>query len=405
MLPDARAWNLSQGGVSTPHERAIAHFEGYAVADGLWEIQRPLAVAAADAESARRRGVRPFYYAASSTTPDFHPVFRLFAPLWRSAWSVGFPGAARPATALRDAIPPYRVAAVCPIDPDWQDRMLFDADRLLRATAALGLYTDTDEVVADDNPRHGCGSTDAFGKRVIRFGILGKRRFAKRLATLLRDVRGGRSYWMSHAHTRLVPPVTGFADLWLPGEELAGQLGRNPWYYSDGLDEVAWRVEYRGESSGVVHVLLPQIERGAGRAYAEDPAYTEALLAMAAVNDVNVASPYTNVRATGEYWGLRERLGLLDAEFVGHWRPDCPVRALAPDARASLYRTERGPVLVVASRAADAHRVEVQLDPTALGLASEVVAKDERTGRTLEWRADRLTVPLGPRSYTYVSLR
>jgi hypothetical protein len=152
-------------------------------------------------------------------------------------------------------------------------------------------------------------------------------------------------------------------------------------------------------------VLLPQLERGAGRAYAEDPAYTEALLAMAAVNDVNVSSAFTHVKVTGEYWELRGRLGLVDAEFVGHWRPDCPVRALAPEARASLYRTESGPVLVVASRAAAARDVEVQLDLAALGLAADFVAKDERSGRELGPHADRLTVPLAPHRYTYVSLR
>jgi hypothetical protein len=362
-------------------------------------------VEAADRALATRRGVRPFYYGLASATPDFHPVFRLFAPLWRSAWSVGYPGGARPATGMRDAVPPHRVAGVCPVDPDWQDRLLFDADRLLRATGGLGVYTDTDEVFADDNPRHGCGGADAFGKRYVSFGLLGKRRLAKRLATLVRSVGGGRRYWMSHAHTRLVPPVTGFADFWLPGEELTGQVGRNPWFYADGLDEAAWRVEYRGESSGVVHVLLPQLERGAGRAAAEDPSYTEGLLALAAVNDVNVSSAYTNLSATGEYWGLRERLGLVGAEFTGHWRPDCPVRALAPDVRASLYRTERGPVLVVASRADAARDVELRLDLAALGLPAEFVAKDERSGRTLERHGDRLTVALGPRSYTYVSLR
>ncbi len=404
MLADARAWNFGMAGKPTSHERAIAYFDTFAVADGLWELQRPMAVAEFDRQLARR-GTRPFYYGAVSATPDFDPVFRLFAPLWRSAWSVGYPARAHPDSAARDAIPEHRFAAVCPADPDWQDRMLFDADRLLRATGGIGVYTDTDEVWADDNPRHGCGYVDAFGKRGVTWGILAKRRFAKRLATLLRSSPGGRAYWMSHAHTQLVPPVHGFADFWYPGEELTGNVSRSPWFYMDGLDETAWRVEYRGESSGIVHVLLPELERGGGRVTVEDPAYTESLLAMAAVNDVNVSSPYTNVMATGEYWGLRERLGLVPAEFVGHWRADCPLRALSSDGRASLYRTRRGPVLVVANRAAVAHAVDLDLNAKALRLSEDFVARDERSGQTLERRGDRLVVPLPARSYTYVSLR
>ena len=404
-LPDARAWNFGVGGRPTPHERAIVHYDGYAVADGLFELARPAAVAAADRELARERGARPFYYGITSATADFHPVFRLFAPLWRSAWSVAYPGGAREATDFRAALPEHRVVGVCPIDPDWQTRTLFDVERLLRETGALGVYTDTDEVFADDNPRHGCGATDAFGRRLATFGILGKRRFARRLATLVREVDGGRRYWMSHAHTRLIPPVTGFADFWLPGEELTGRVARRPDFYLRGLGETAWRVEYRGDSSGVVHVLLPQLERGAGRAAVADPSFTEGLLAMAAVNDVNVSSAFTNVERTGEYWGLRERLGLVGAEFAGHWEDELPVRALAAGGHVSLYRTEGGPVLVVASRAAHADDVELELEPAALGLGPHFVAKDERSGRKLETRGARLVVPLGERRWTYVSLR
>ena len=405
MLPDARAWNFGVGGTPTPHERAIGHYDGWAVADGLLETAHPEALAAIDAKLEEQRGVRPFYYGITSATADFHPVFKLFALLWRSAWSVAYPGGPWPATELRDAIPRHRVVGVCPIDPDWQERLLFDADRLLHEVRALGIYLDTDEVFADDNPRHGCGTTDAFGRRHATFGFLGKRRFAKRLATLVREAGGGRRYWMSHAHTRLVPPVTGFADFWLPGEELTGLVSKNPEFYVDGLDETSWRVEYRGESSGIVHVLLPQLERAAGRTAVAGPSHTEGLLAMAAVNDVNVSSAFTHLATTGEYWGLRERLGLVGAEFTGHWAPDVPVRALAPDARASLYRTTQGPVLVVGSRSAHTPAVEVQLDEAALGLRPGFVAKDERSGRTLERRGDRVTVPLGAHRYTFISLR
>jgi hypothetical protein len=131
----------------------------------------------------------------------------------------------------------------------------------------------------------------------------------------------------------------------------------------------AWRVEYRSDSSGIVHVFLPEFGRASRRREdVEAPAPTESLLAMAAVNDVNVSSAYANREAVGEYWGLRERLGLVDAEFVGHWRPDCPVRALAGDARASLYRTARGPVIVVANLSRLERSVDVELDLDRLRL-------------------------------------
>ncbi len=403
-LAEARAWNFGISGTPTPHEKVIPYYIGYAVSDGLWELQRPVAVAERD-RAITRQGVRPFYYATSSAAPDHLPVFRLFEALWRSAWSYSYAGQAEPDNGLRGPIPEHRYTAVCPGDASFQQKMLHDAKALL-ATGAIGVYTDTDEVFADDNPRHGCGYEDAFGRRGVSWTILAKRRFAKRLAALLREAGGGRSYWMSHAHTRLVPPVHGFADFWYPGEELTSPLRRSPWLYIDGIEDEAWRVEYRSASSGIIHIFLPEFWRGSGDPkHLETRQPTESLLAMTAVNDVNVSSAYTNPEAVGEYWGLREKLGLIDAEFVGFWRPDCPVRALAPDARASLYRTKQGPVLVVASRATIAKRVDLRLDLAALGLAPGAQARDARSGEKLALDGERLSVPLTGRSYTYVTLR
>jgi hypothetical protein len=405
-LAKARAWNFGGSGTPTAHQTSISWYEGYAVADGVWELERPLAVIGRDRELARR-GVRPFYYATTSASPDHLPAFRLFEPLWRSAWSYSYShsGTAGADNGMHGPVPEHHLAAVCPADGSFQQKMLYDADQLLR-TGAIGLYTDTDEIFADDNPRHGCGYHDAFGQRGVSWTILAKRRFAKRLAALLREAGGGRRFWLAHAHTRLVPPVHGFIDFWYPGEELTDASSRNPWFYMDGLDDDAWRVEYGSASSGIVHVFLPEVSRGSRdpkQLEARQP--TESMLAMAAVNDVNVSSAYANVDAIGEYWGLRKKLDLIDAEFVGFWRPDCPVRALSPDARASLYRTNQGPVLVVASRATVAKRVDLQLDLATLGLAAGAHASDARSGAKLVLDGDRLSVPLAARSYTYVPLR
>jgi hypothetical protein len=404
LLPDGRAWNFAEGGIPVAHETAIAYFNRFATADGLWQLQRPPAVL----ENERRlkmRGVRPFYFGTTGATPDIDPTFRLFEPFWRSAWSVSYPMKAEPDSTARDALPAHRLAAVCPGDSSFQDRMLHDAEQLLKSIHALGLYTDTDEVFADDNELHGCGFEDAFGKRGVTWTILKKRRFAKQLAALLRNVGGERRYWMSHAHARLVPPVHGFADFFYPGEELTGALARDPWFYVSGLDETAWRAEYRGESSGIVHVFLPEFLRGSGkREHIEQAQPTESMLSMAAVNDVNVSAAWTNPEAVGVHWGLRARLGLVNATFVGYWRADCPVRALDAEGRASLYHTRKGPVLVVANRAAAARPLAVSVKPGALGLDGSFRARDERSGRLLEVEGERITVPLDGRTYTYVSL-
>jgi hypothetical protein len=395
-LADARAWNFGVGEAAIPRERAIAWYDGYATWDGLWEPARVGAARAAQRRFAATRGF-PFYYATLSAAPAGDAAFRFFEPLWRSAWAFSYALPATPASPLRDARPASRLAAVRPASPSFQARMLHDAARLLREVGARGFYTDTDEVFADGSGELACGYPDAFGRSGVCWGILAKRSFAKRFANLLRS-GPERAYWLSHAHAKLVPPVHGFADFWLPGEELTTRIAGKPHYYSDELDLETWAAEYRGAQSGVVHVLLPELWRGTGReADVFERAPSEGLVAMAAVNDVNVSALWANRDVIGDYWRLRERLGLAGAKFVGHWRTDCPVRAQPEGALASLYETARGPVIVLANRAATKRQLSVRT-PWA-----RARWRDERTDAVIVSRAGEFHVTLPGRSYTYLA--
>jgi hypothetical protein len=403
LLPKARSWNFGVAGTPTPNENVVGWYDSFGVADGVWQLERPVAVEERE-RVFQSRAVRPFYYGTTSATPDHLPAFKLFEPLWRSAWSYPYQGAARPANVMRSALPNHRLAAVCPGDPSYQARMLHDAKGLVELNV-IGVYTDTDEVFADDNERHGCGYHDAFGRSGVSWTVFSKRRFAQRLATVLRDAWGERRYWMSHAHTRLVPPVHGFADFWYPGEELTGALKGKPWLYMDGLDDEYWRIELHSGSSGIVHVLLPELSRGDDQKHLKTPQPTESMVAMAAVNDVIVSSAYANAEVVGEYWGLRKKLELIDAAFVGHWEPGCPVRAVTPRTLASVYETGKGPVVVVTSRTPEPRTVEVTLDLVALDAAGATQARDARSGASLPITDGRVSVPLAGRSYTYLTLR
>jgi hypothetical protein len=395
-LADARAWNFGVGEAPTPRERAIAWYDGYATWDGLWEPARVDAARIAERGFAATRGF-PFYYAAVSGAPERDPAFQLFEPLWRSAWAFSYPLPATPASSLRPARPAVRLAAVRPASPSFQARMLHDAARLLREVGARGFYTDTDEVFADGSGDLACGFPDTFGRSGLCWGTRAKRSFAKRLANLLRS-GPQRAYWLSHAHTKLVPPVHGFADFWLPGEELTTRMAGKPHYYTNELDPETWAAEYRSAQSGVVHVLLPELWRGSGReADVFERAPSEGLVAMAAVNDVNVAALWANRDVIAEYWRLRERLGLVGARFRGHWRADCPVRASGEGAFASLYETARGAVVVVANRAATSRQLRVRTPwPDARW-------RDERSGRSVASRGGEIHVTLPGRGYTYLT--
>ncbi len=225
----ARAGTSAAGGTPTPHEtvdRLVRPATPSPTVSGSWRARRPLQKRDREFGAPRRAAVllRDRQRHARTTCP----VFRLFEPLWRSAWSVflrrGRPSADNGLRARRSA---RTVSPRCARRRELPGTACSTTRRQLLQTGVVGLYTDTDEVFADDNPRHGCGYLDAFGRAGVTWTILSKRRFAKRLAALVREAGGARRYWMTHAHTRLVPPVHGFADFWCPGEELTGALGRN----------------------------------------------------------------------------------------------------------------------------------------------------------------------------------
>jgi hypothetical protein len=184
-------------------------------------------------------------------------------------------------------------------------------------------------------------------------------------------------------------------------------LRGNKWWYIDTLDDVAWRVEYSDHSSGLVHEFLPEFVRGTtDNTDTEGPQPSESLLAMCAVTDVNTTGAYMNRDAMGEWWGLRKRLGLIDADFIGYWEDHCPVKTTTPKALASVYKTPSGRlVLAVANRLPRDQEVSVQLDLARLGLKGRTVrATDERTGHAVPVEQGRLNVRVKARNYAFFTL-
>jgi hypothetical protein len=113
-----------------------------------------------------------------------------------------------------------------------------------------------------------------------------------------------------------------------------------------------------------------------------------------------------NREAMGDWWGLRKRLDLIDADFTGYWEPNCPVKTATPKALASLYKTPAGNFVVpVTNRQPQATDVTVTVDLKALGLERKAItAIDGRTGKKLELKDGTFRVQVQNRHYTFVSL-
>jgi len=380
---------------------------GYAYYTGLWQAARPDRLRQFD-EERRDKGILTFYYATTSCTPNHNPVYKLFKTLWNDPYPAQFGPYESKETRFVPAMPTHHLDPVCPAAPTLVEYELWLAKKLHEEVGIAAFYTDCDGIWPCENSRHGCGFTDAFGKSGVSWAILGKRQFAKRMATLCRQIRrdGDRGYWMTHAHSKLVPPVHCFADFFWPGEEYTHRLYGNRWYYINDMPEVDYRVQLSGDSSGLVHIFLPEFKRGTKDPTDDDqPQPTASLLAMCAVNDVNTSAAYMHLPSMEKWWDIRKRLRFNEAEFIAYWRENCPVQTATEGTLASVYKwPDRAAVAVANRRAVDAD-ITVQISLDDLGLSSRaVVATDVRTGKTVDVNHDRCTVPLRGRDYTFVSL-
>ncbi len=404
MLPRRRHYNFGQH-AAQPYKNMQNWFTLHANPTGTWDVARPAVLRKWD-QDLKARGITQLYYAVTSCTPDNTAAYRLF----KTRWSSPFPAMYGPydgkASRWAPAVSPYYLQAVCPGDPSFQDMLLYTADRIIREVGVSGLYTDTDGIFVCENPHHGHGYTDAFGRRGLTWTILSKRRFAKRLATICRTAGKDRVLWKTHAHAKLIPPVHCFADMWYPGEELTGRLFGNRFYYIKDMDPDVWHVDYRGDTSGIAHYFLPEFIRGTkDKTDDKQPQPTESLIAMLAVNDIDSSSSYCHKPSFSEWWGLRKKLGLLDSEFIGYWRRDCPVKAITPAALASVHLTPSGVVIPIANRNSKATVIRVRLDLDWLGFkGGRVTAADARTGKQLSLRGNVMEVPVKGYNYTYVTV-
>lgn len=349
-----------------------------------------------------------FYYATTSCTPNHNPTYQLFRTLWNNAYPAQFGPYESKETRFVPALPVHHLVPVCPGAPTLVEYEAYLAKKLHGEIGAMAFYTDCDGIWPCENSRHGCGFTGAFGKTGVRWSILGKRQFVKRIATVCRQmVRGGeRAYWMTHAHSKLVPPVHCFADFFWPGEEYTHRLYGNEWYYIKDMPEEDYRVQLSGHPSGLVHVFLPEFARGTKNPDdTKQPQPSQSLLAMCAVNDINTSASYMHLPSMEEWWSLRRRLEFNRAEFTAYWRENCPVRAMSERTLASIYRWPDRVVVAIANRLPDDADVIVSVDLDDLGLANrDITAIDERTGKPAQFSNGHLVVPVKGRNYTFISL-
>ena len=151
----------------------------------------------------------------------------------------------------------------CVADQSFLNWQLYDKYTLIqdREVGLRDMYIDMGYPRACDNPRHGCGWRDDFGRPRKTYPINANRTFTKRLRKLLRD-KDKDSVLMYHASDETLPPVCGLVDFTFDGELYVADVARAENYY-DILTPALVQSSFTGVQTGTNAVYVSQLNRAA----------------------------------------------------------------------------------------------------------------------------------------------
>jgi hypothetical protein len=287
-----------------------------------------------------------------------------------------------------------------------------------------GLYFDGWQAgtMGCSNPHHGCGWTDAQGRRQLTVPVLEGREFSQRLLLFLEDnvdspyvppKAGARRegfpryhYWI-HSW-EFVPPVMGFATEWLTGEfagyPLSGPSLLTPeGTYGKCLGLGLFRSRALSTNWGVPNLFDTLMWE-----HTENhPTDRQTLMAYAWFLPHGVPAgliEYANQKTLVELTRSLQAFGTRTARFTPCWEAN-PYLAAEPALPqevmvATWDHGEAGPVLAVVSNLNVSERRQASLK--WLGAKPPTSARDARSGQPIELVDGRLVLDLGPETFALV---
>ena len=200
----------------------------------------------------RQFGRNLFYYFAGFTITPTFPEW----PYYKSEWMLtppehGLYGAPRNPAAY--------FTWICPRSEEYRDFYLDRLQKIIEKLDVPNIYIDNSDAQLCDNARHGCGYTGTDGKRYTSFNLLGTRELARRVYTLVKNMRpNGRV--IRHMSAKPVAPVVGFADMLVDGELYNKTVALDESYFNIFSPDM-FRASFCGKLWGIPQFFIPQFTR------------------------------------------------------------------------------------------------------------------------------------------------
>ncbi len=325
----------------------------------------------------RARDKHNLDYSCVQCTANISPEYLFFGEEWNQPYGGSFSGYKR----VGDNAP-YSMVAVCP-NSSFPEFLLWCVKQNLENDWSDGIYTDIDGATPCDNPLHGCGFTDAFGRTGRTYPLYAHRSVSRRLYALCRD--HGKLYF-SHAHSHWYSLFNAFNDGWCPGEQYSSAVIGKPHFYMTDIPDRTWRTEFYAGPTGAASFLLPELGRLTDATKERGP--TECLLAAAMCYGVPLWAGSCNQEVVEEVWAAQIAFGMKGVRFVPYWEQQ-EFMVSDPEVRVS-YWSKAGRRLVVLSNFTDQDR-PVQL--TAKAAQAVIKGAWKAASATINGPTASVTVP------------
>ena len=258
----------------------------------------------------------------------------------------------------------------------WADEVARNACEVVDEFGLDGIYTDGMYIPWEcANGRHGCGWSDAQGRRHTTFPIFAVRDLVRRL---YREIHARGGVIEVHQSACMVAPLLSFADTCFDGENIQATLAKNPAFLSTD----AFRCEYSGYAFGIPMTFI---------AYTNDKLTIEMLEAITLVHNVHpVPRELSDLDFVSRVWRIYEERALDSAEFVPYWRNGvCAV----PGVCVSLYRDGRR-TTAVASNLTNARKTAAMAVPAGVKRVRDLLSGEAfaASGGKVEFPAEPFRV-------------
>ena len=253
------------------------------------------------------------------------------------------------------------------------------------------LFFDLAENVACDNPLHGCGFKDKFGRDIKTFQLLNKRNYLMRVLTY---AHANKRFVSLHAQNRFCPVIHSMADYWHPGEEKCSFTLAEPYHYTDAIPERVWQSEYCADTLGVNVVMTTSQSTRSLR-------HSEAAVTPMLLRDIEIQMGFMPIQFSNKVWNCLRDNGVDSSSEFHSFLKQKDVVSSNKEIRISYYKTSKGYVFILGNQSPEKQTGDIDFSK----FYKSGTLHDSYSGEDYALQNGKISVSLRDRSFRILVLK